>query len=134
MVFKPVDGVGCSGLSVVKQETQIHQAIAKIKRQSKSKRFVVQEFLTGESASVSLLATSKKAQALSLNKQTVNLAEPPETSSYDGGCVPFEHPLSRKFLLWQKKWLSCFRVCEGMLVLIWFWLARRLLWWMLILG
>ncbi len=89
MVFKPVDGVGCSGLSIVKEEAQVERAIAKIKAESTNKHFIAQEFIQGESASVSLLSTGKKAMALSLNKQNVTLAEPDGTSSYDGGVRSF---------------------------------------------
>lgn len=113
VIFKPVDGVGCSGLRIIKQETQIPQAIAAIKEQSKSKRFVVQEFLTGESVSVSLLSTDKKAQALSLNKQTVTLAGPSGTSSYDGGCTPCEHPAKREVFALAEKVVELFSGLRG---------------------
>jgi tyramine---L-glutamate ligase len=93
IILKPADGVGCSGLSLIKNEAQLERAIAKIKTESKSKRFVAQEFIKGEAASISLLSTGKKAVALSLNKQNMNLAEPLGVSSYEGGVVPFSHPL-----------------------------------------
>jgi tyramine---L-glutamate ligase len=93
IILKPADGVGCSGLSLIKNQTQLERAIAKIKTESKSKRFIAQEFIKGEAASVSLLSTGKKAVALSLNKQNINIAEPEGTSSYEGGVVPFSHPL-----------------------------------------
>ena len=96
MVVKPVDGVGCGGLSILRNETQVEKAIAKVKTQSANERFIAQEYISGESASVSLLSDGKKAHALSLNRQNVTLAEPHESSSYDGGCVPFEHPLKHK--------------------------------------
>ena len=76
VVIKPVDGVGCGGLSIVKQEDQIENAIAKVKAESKNTCFIAQEFIKGDSASVSLLSNGKKAMALSLNKQNVNLAGP----------------------------------------------------------
>ena len=75
IVFKPADGVGCSGLSLVNEETQLASAVAKISAESTNKRFIAQEFIRGEAASVSLLSTGKKAIALSLNKQNVDLAE-----------------------------------------------------------
>jgi predicted ATP-grasp superfamily ATP-dependent carboligase len=96
VIFKPVDGVGCSGLSIVKEEAQIQKAIAKIKAVSKSPRFIAQEFVSGESISVNLLSTGKKALAISLNRQNVTLAEPIMDSSYNGCCVPFSHPLNQE--------------------------------------
>jgi predicted ATP-grasp superfamily ATP-dependent carboligase len=95
VVVKPVDGVGCSGLSIVKEETQLEKAIAKVKTESKTTNFVVQELISGESASVSLLSTGKKATALSLNKQNVTLAGPEDASSYDGGIVPLHYWLKQ---------------------------------------
>jgi predicted ATP-grasp superfamily ATP-dependent carboligase len=51
--------------------------------------------ISGESASVSLLSTGKKAMALSLNKQNVTLAGPEGQSSYDGGIVPLHYWLKQ---------------------------------------
>ena len=103
IVFKPVDGVGCSGLSKVIKEAQMSKAVAKIKVESKNKRFIAQELISGESASVSLLSNGKKALAISLNKQNVALEEPNIDSSYTGGCLPFDHPLKQAaFALTEK--------------------------------
>jgi len=93
LIFKPVDGVSCGGLSVVKEEEQIGTAIAKIMSETFGKRFVVQEFVKGEAVSVSLLCTDKESLAISLNKQNLQLAQPEATSSYVGGAVPFDHVL-----------------------------------------
>jgi predicted ATP-grasp superfamily ATP-dependent carboligase len=93
LILKPADGVGCSGLSLLKEDAQIEKAITKIRAESPTKEFIVQQYVNGEPASVSLLSTGKKAVALSLNEQNVTLAEPNAISSYDGGTVPFEHPL-----------------------------------------
>jgi tyramine---L-glutamate ligase len=95
-VLKPTDGVSCSGLSIVKDERQVERAIAKIKAESQSQHFIAQEFIKGESASVSLICNGKKAMALSLNKQNIKLATPDATSRYEGGAVPFDHPLKQK--------------------------------------
>jgi tyramine---L-glutamate ligase len=101
VVFKPADGVSCSGLSVVKNDTQLEKAVARIKTEASS-AFVVQEFVEGEATSVSVLAANGKALALSLNKQNVFVATPQKKSSYLGGVVPFNHPLQ----------LEAFRLAE----------------------
>ena len=113
VVFKPVDGVGCGGLSIIKEEAQIPKAIAKIKAESKSTRFIAQEFIMGESASVSLLSTGKKTVAISLNKQNVTLGEPDVVSSYDGGCVPFEHPKKQEAFALAEKVVESFSGLRG---------------------
>lgn len=108
VIFKPVDGVGCSGLSIVKDEAQNQKALAKIKAESKDTRFIAQEFINGESASVSVLSTGKKALAISLNKQNVTLAGPDAVSSYNGGCVPFGHPLKQEAFALAEKVVESF--------------------------
>jgi predicted ATP-grasp superfamily ATP-dependent carboligase len=103
LVFKPVDGTSCSGLSVVRNDDQIEQAIAKIRQVTSSKCFIVQEFIDGASASVSLISNGKKAVPLSLNSQSLILSPPHAESRYEGGCVPFSHSLEQDaFVLAQK--------------------------------
>jgi hypothetical protein len=96
IVLKPADGTSCSGLSLVEDEKQLQKAIEKIKAESLSEQFIAQEFVEGEDASVSLVCNGEKAVAVSLNKQNVTLAKPDGTSSYEGGSVPFDHPLKKE--------------------------------------
>jgi hypothetical protein len=96
VVFKPADGVSCGGLSIVKEDAQVENTIPKIRAESARKHFIVQEFIRGEAVSVSLLYAGAEALAISLNKQNVKLATPEAASSYEGGAVPFDHPLKRK--------------------------------------
>jgi len=96
IVVKPADGVGCGGLSIVKEETQLQKALGKVKAETKNPCFIAQQFIEGESVSVSLLSTGKKARALSLNKQNIVFAGSDATSSYQGGIVPFDHHLKKR--------------------------------------
>ena len=113
VVLKPVAGIGCSGISVVNEDSQIQKAIDKVEAVSKNANFIVQEFIKGESASISLLSTGKKAQAISLNKQNVNLAETDGYSSYDGGWVPYEHPLQHEAFDLAEKLIESFQGLRG---------------------
>jgi len=113
LVLKPADGVGCSGLSLVNQENQLAAAIAKISSESTGKRFIAQEFIRGEAASVSLLSTGKKAKAISLNKQNIILSCPDEPSSYEGGAVPFEHWLKQETFKIAEKVTESFSDLKG---------------------
>ena len=113
VVFKPADGVGCSGLSIVKENTQIEKAISKIKSESKNTRFIAQEFINGISASVSLLSTGKKAKALSLNKQNINFSGPDGNSSYEGGIVPFNYWLKQDVFNVAEKVVEAFSGLRG---------------------
>ena len=113
VVFKPVDGVGCSGLSVIKAEFQIEKAIDKIRAESKCSDFITQEFIKGKSASVSLLATENKALAISLNRQDVTMADPEVFSSYNGGCIPFNHPSKEEAFDLAEKVVESFHGLQG---------------------
>jgi hypothetical protein len=98
LVFKPVNEVGCGGLSVVKEKSHVEAAVEKIRSRSRSEHFIVQRLIDGVAASVSLLSTGEKALPVTLNKQLVFLASPSEKSEYLGGFVPFSHGLKEEAL------------------------------------
>ncbi len=113
VVLKPVDGVGCGGLSIIREEAHVGKALKKVKANSIATHFVVQQFVEGDSVSVSLLCNGKKAIALSMNKQNITLADPNETSSYNGGCVPFNHPLEQEVVSLAEKVVESFSGLRG---------------------
>jgi predicted ATP-grasp superfamily ATP-dependent carboligase len=97
IIFKPTDGAGCSGISLIENAVDLDGGVTKIKSASVNPHFIAQEKLEGEPVSVSLLSNGKKAVALTLNRQQITLAK--ETDScYDGGCIPFEHPKNNEAL------------------------------------
>jgi len=93
VIFKPSDGVSCGGVSAVSNEEQVAGAVNKVKHESASKHFLVQELTKGDAASVSLLSTGNEALPISLNRQDVTIETPEACSSYSGGAVPLDHPL-----------------------------------------
>jgi predicted ATP-grasp superfamily ATP-dependent carboligase len=97
VIFKPVDGAGCSGISLIENAADITCGVAKIKANSTNPRFIAQEKIEGESASVSLLSNGKKATALTLNRQQITLSKGAD-SCYAGGGIPFEHPKKKEAL------------------------------------
>jgi tyramine---L-glutamate ligase len=113
VVVKPVDGVSCGGLSVIHENRQLETAIAKIKATSSAKSFIAQEFIFGENASVSLICKKDKASSISLNKQIVNLSGSERSSSYEGGAVPFDHPLKAEAFKAAEKVAACFVGLRG---------------------
>ena len=98
LVFKPIDGVSCGGLSLVKDENDIVGAVKKVARESMSKQFIVQKLIIGKAASACVISTGDKALSVTLNRQFVTLASPDGESVYYGGAVPFDHVLEEKAL------------------------------------
>ena len=105
-ILKPIDGVSCDGISIVKKEEQVARAIAKIKAASRCKSYLAQEFIIGDAASVSLFSTGNNVLPFSLNSQDIKLQTAEFCSTYNGGVVPFEHPLRQKVFDFAKKFLS----------------------------
>jgi len=98
LVFKPLDGVSCGGLSLVKDGDNIAGAVKKVARESMSKQFIAQKVIRGKAASACVISTGDKALSVTLNRQLVTLASPDEESGYYGGVVPFDHSLEREAL------------------------------------
>jgi predicted ATP-grasp superfamily ATP-dependent carboligase len=98
LVFKPLDGVSCGGLSLVKDDDNIAGAVKKVARESTSRQFIAQKVIRGKAASACVISTGDKAVAVTLNRQLVTLASPDEESRYYGGAVPFDHSLEKEAL------------------------------------
>jgi predicted ATP-grasp superfamily ATP-dependent carboligase len=98
LVFKPLDGVSCGGLSIVKDEKDIAGAVKKVARELMSRHFIAQKVVKGKAASACVISNGDKAVAATLNRQLVTLAPPGKESGYYGGAVPFEHSLEKKAL------------------------------------
>ena len=113
VIFKPSNGVSCCGLSVVSNEEQVADAVDKIKKESSSKHFLVQELIKGAAASVSLLATGSNAVSISLIRQDVTIEMPEACSSYGGGLVPFDYPLQAEAFEVTEQIVKSFRDLRG---------------------
>ncbi|MFQ6095918.1 MAG: ATP-grasp domain-containing protein [Candidatus Bathyarchaeia archaeon] len=99
LVFKPVVGVGSSGLSVINVESQIPMAVDKMRREIERGSFIVQRLIDGVAASVSLISTGDEVSPLTLNRQIVTLSPPFSESRYEGGIVPLRHKLEEEALM-----------------------------------
>lgn len=89
-VVKPADGVSCSAVQVVDSSESFKKAAERVKKVTKLPYFLLQDWVEGDSASVSLLTNGKKAIPLSLNKQ--NNIQNNGIIDYNGGAIPFNHP------------------------------------------
>lgn len=102
VIIKPVNGAGCKGISIARDEEGMIASIAKVRMDPSEGGILIQSFIEGISASVSLISNGKEAVAISLNRQMITLSSSGGTSSYDGGETPLDHPLKSR----------AFEVCE----------------------
>lgn len=95
VVVKPLDGVGCEGLSLVNNLEQLQPAVEIARKSSQREEILLQSFVSGNHASVSLLASSKGLLPLSLNGQRIEAGQP---FHYQGGVIPYSHPAAQQAL------------------------------------
>src|SRR5262249_2369845 len=91
VVVKPACGAGSEGVSLVPHVRDLAGAVEAARRASGNSRVLLQEYVRGEAASVSLLADGADCVALSLNAQTWSDSPP---LSYRGGATPLDHHLA----------------------------------------
>jgi predicted ATP-grasp superfamily ATP-dependent carboligase len=93
LVLKPRDGVGCEGVSLAAGPADLEQAQNILPNTAPDEPILLQSYLSGVHASVSLLAVEGQARPLSLNGQKI---EPGAPFTYRGGVVPLEHRLAER--------------------------------------
>jgi tyramine---L-glutamate ligase len=86
LVIKPVDGVGSEGVHRVDRFSDLASAIDRVRGDASRDEVLVQTFVPGVPASVSLLACGDRCLPLSLNRQLIGPG-----LRYSGSEVPFEH-------------------------------------------
>jgi predicted ATP-grasp superfamily ATP-dependent carboligase len=91
----------------------VADAANKIKQESSSEQFLVQELIAGAAASVCLFSTGHKAVPVSLNHQDVVIETPKACSSYSGGSVPFDSPLQAETFEMAKEVVESFPNLRG---------------------
>ena len=90
IVVKPSRGAGSDGVSLVRHARELPRAVAAALRVNRGP-VLIQEYVPGTAASVSLVADGCRAVPLSLNAQHIGSRPMFE---YRGGETPFEHPLA----------------------------------------
>jgi predicted ATP-grasp superfamily ATP-dependent carboligase len=91
VVVKPGRGAGCGGVCLARNARELHHAVRMARRASRSGPLLLQRYVRGVPASVSLLADGCRAVALAVNAQSVRASRP---FSYRGGKTPLDHPLA----------------------------------------
>lgn len=110
-VVKPADGVSCSAVQVVDSPESFIKAAEQVKNATKLPYFLLQDWVNGDSVSVSLLTNGKKAIPLSLNKQ--NNIQKDGIIGYNGGKVPFNHTKAKKAKYIAKKAVESLNGLKG---------------------
>jgi len=94
LVAKPIDGAGCEGVGLATSAAALDEVLAQpALRQASS--FLLQRYVRGIAASVSLLIGGEKAVAISLNEQWLRTGVPFE---YRGGVAAMLHDRSAQAL------------------------------------
>ena len=95
IVVKPARGAGSHGVGLARNARELRRTVAVARGSTRSGTVLLQQFVPGSPASVSLLANGRDVAALTLNAQAIG-ASPP--FGYRGGLTPFDHPLAPRAL------------------------------------
>ena len=93
VVLKPGRGAGCMGVCLARSARELREAVDVARGAGARGPFLVQRFVQGTAASVSMLSDGRRSVALSLNRQSVRAGR---CFSYHGGCTPIDHPLASR--------------------------------------
>lgn len=93
IVVKPTRGAGSQGLRLARDARELRGAVDFARRSTDAGRILLQQYVRGAAASVSLLANGHQAVALTLNAQAIGSSP---AFAYRGGQTPFDHPLASR--------------------------------------
>lgn len=91
VVVKPTRGAGCHGVCLARDARELRRAVDMAGRANGRGPLLLQRYVPGVAASVSLLADGGRAVALTVNAQWVSASRP---FAYRGGTTPLDHPLA----------------------------------------
>lgn len=91
VVVKPARGAGCEGVRLACTARELGRAIATARRAAGP--LILQQYVRGTAASVSLLAGAGRVVPLAVNAQHVSASF---RLGYRGGRTPLEHPLAER--------------------------------------
>jgi len=103
LVVKPARGAGCEGVRLARNGRELRAAIHAVGRRA-TENVLVQRYIPGVAASVSLLSDGRRAVALAANGQAITAGS---TLSYAGGRTPLDHPLAERAID------AAIRTCEA---------------------
>jgi predicted ATP-grasp superfamily ATP-dependent carboligase len=105
LVVKPARAAGCQGVSLARDWRELAAAVELARRVQRAGPVLLQQYVRGVAASVSLVADGRRAVALALNAQDVRPGRP---FAYHGGSTALDHPRARRAIE------AAERVCEAL--------------------
>jgi tyramine---L-glutamate ligase len=93
LVIKPVDGIGSEGVCLARNLSELSTALDLVRQATTHDEIMLQSFITGTYASVSLLVSEKGIMPMSLNLQMI---EPGMPFQFSGIQTPCNHPMASK--------------------------------------
>jgi len=93
LVTKPLDGVGSEGVCLIDCLADLDHAVDILRSHTGHAEILLQKFVPGIHASVSMLISGDSVLPLSLNGQQIEIGCP---FTYKGGLIPLEHPLQAR--------------------------------------
>ena len=103
VIVKPARGAGCEGVRLARNGCELRAAIDAVGRRA-TQNLLVQRYISGVAASVSLLSDGHRAVALAANGQAISAGS---ALSYAGGRTPLDHPLAERAID------AAIRTCEA---------------------
>lgn len=91
LVVKPQDGVSSAGVCLVESPAELPRALEILRQETAREPILLQSYLQGVHASVSLLVSAGRSLPLSLNRQYITPGRP---FQYLGGEIPLVHPVA----------------------------------------
>jgi tyramine---L-glutamate ligase len=93
LVVKPARGAGCCGVILARNARELRRALEDSRRAAGRGSLLLQEYVPGVAASVSLVSDGRHAVPLAVNRQSVRVSD---AFSYHGGRTPLAHPLASR--------------------------------------
>ena len=105
LIVKPSRGAGCSGVRLARHARELRDTVEMARRACGSEPLLLQRYVAGTAASVSLLADGRRSVALAVNSQWMRATR---ALSYRGGQTPLDHSLAEAAVR------AAQRACEGL--------------------
>lgn len=93
VVVKPARGAGCEGVSLARDVGELRAAVGRAGRSDADSALLLQQFVPGVAASVSLVADGVHATPLAVSAQWIRIGS---GFDYAGGTTPLEHPMASR--------------------------------------